>query len=1171
MLLDPADRKDSSSEASDANKSPSNPGNAAFTPPEVPSEKPVTPSFSDAPTFCTSDAAKPSDPPTFSPDAAAFLQELGLGESLTSLASSVAQTLPNVPGYDVIERLGQGGMGVVFRAVDQRLKRHVAVKMIRATQATPLDIARFAAEAVAVAAIRHPNVVQVFGSGRHEGDPFFVMEHLANGPLTQRLAKGPLGCQEAVALISRLATGVHAAHNAGLIHRDIKPGNVLFDEKGVPKLTDFGLAKHGSSTLTHTEAMLGTPAYMAPEQAEGRAKFVGPAADIYALGVILYECIAGRRPFVKEDRWALLREVQFAPPPPPSQFVPTIPRDLELICLKCLEKNPADRYPSAEALAEDLIRFERGEAVSVRPPSVFLRTYRWACRDPKAAGLVAILVLVMAAAMIGWDRQESRLAVEKALLAASEIRHQDELQDELKARQAAEELAQAKGRIAEAFSKARDDAERAKVAADRLTRNHSLLALLDRTRHWSQSRRYGWTWAIADEVEKVDALPLAHPIVIRHMRSVLADVALNADFRVGRVVSSNMIPGAIATSSAGPWLAVAEKRPVSMLTAGVISIIDTVTGRGVRNLTYNPGFVRKESMLDLDTVQHLRFSRDGLRLFAATSGGWIFRFDLARPESNPDLVWNTHGGALRQLEVSADDRRIYALFSKDHALRVFEQSGEAVPLPHARFPVSTLAVHPLHSDLLTTSSVMVRRLDAETLTCRPEVLTRLRSHLHYAVFSRDGRFLIGSSGTTILLMDSESLAVKGEFVDPVLRRASHQERISSLELSPSGEFLASACDGADRNVKVWQVGTERLVGSVVIPGPWPIRLAWSPDSRFLYATGSNETLSFELRSSPIQTLVGEQSELVDRAAFTAGGEGYATLSQTVPTPVPPQSIVTRGWFDTLCPREQVTTPSQWQHAMSFAVRPGQSEVLVASRTGIRLWKPEGAVLATPFASGTMRLTTFDATGQSIWAVKDRTAVAVWNTDAAAGPPRCLWNARSVKSLRGPFSLESLAVGREHAVVGASDGAIHLLDARTLELRSTLGHLGDAATSIAIHPDDKLAVVGTQNGSVSILDLEAGQETATLAAHAGSVTAVAFSHDGRFLVAGSNARSLRLWMRKGSSYEQVLVVESLPAGVRDLRFSPVDDRLMVVLDQERVVRMWDIARLQDHMTSSRLGW
>src|SRR5262249_21433874 len=271
--------------------------------------------------------------------------------------------------YRILSEVGRGGMGVVYRARDTRLNRVVALKMVHGEAAAPRALIRFLAEAEAVAAIKHPHVVQVYECGEANGRPFLALEYLPGGPLAERLkASGQLPPHEVAELLAKVADGVAAAHELGIVHRDLKPSNVLFDEAGSPKVTDFGLARRAAgSEGTQTGAILGTPAYMSPEQAGGRTRFVGPQSDVWSLGVVLYECRVGVRPFAEEGVEDLLGQVTTAAFVPLRAGVRRLPRDLDTVVSRCLGRDPADRYPSAKELADDLGRFVRGEPVAARP------------------------------------------------------------------------------------------------------------------------------------------------------------------------------------------------------------------------------------------------------------------------------------------------------------------------------------------------------------------------------------------------------------------------------------------------------------------------------------------------------------------------------------------------------------------------------------------------------------------------------------------------------------------------------------------------------------------------------------------------------------------------------------------------------------------------------------
>jgi hypothetical protein len=329
-----------------------------------------------------------------------------------------------VPGYEILAELGRGGMGVVYRARQLALGRVVALKMILSgAHAGEAELARFKTEAQAVARLQHPNIVQVFEVGEHGGLPFLSLEFCPGASLEKKLNGTPLAPREAAALVETLGRAMQAAHEKEVIHRDLKPANVLLGEDGTPKITDFGLAKKlDEAGQTATGAVMGTPSYMAPEQAGGRSKDVGPHTDVYALGAILYECLTGRPPFRAATSLDTILQAVSDDPAPPTQLNPKVPCDLETICLKCLEKEPAKRYLSAQALADDLRRFLDGAPIRARRTKVLERAVKWVRRHPAPAGLVAVVVLatLVLVAGGGWYNVRLRDALSEARQAKDE-------------------------------------------------------------------------------------------------------------------------------------------------------------------------------------------------------------------------------------------------------------------------------------------------------------------------------------------------------------------------------------------------------------------------------------------------------------------------------------------------------------------------------------------------------------------------------------------------------------------------------------------------------------------------------------------------------------------------------------------------------------------------------
>ena len=348
-----------------------------------------------------------------------------------------------VPGYDILEELGRGGMGVVYKARHRRLRRLVALKMVLAgAHVGQVGLARFRAEAEAVAKLVHPNIVQIFETGEHEGRPFFSLEYVEGGSLDQHINKSPTSPRGAAQLVETLARTMDVAHQRGIVHRDLKPANILlakldsqssmtrtresdssslpedhWSRSTVPKIADFGLAKRtdDDSSQTQSGAILGTPSYMAPEQAGGKNREIGPAVDIYALGAILYEMLVGRPPFKAGNPIDTVRQVIEQEPVPPRQLEPRVPYDLETICLKCLEKDPARRFGTAALLADDLRRFVEGHPILARPTPAWERAWKWGKRRPAIVALLAVIPMAITGIVlfVFWHNVSlrSRLAV----------------------------------------------------------------------------------------------------------------------------------------------------------------------------------------------------------------------------------------------------------------------------------------------------------------------------------------------------------------------------------------------------------------------------------------------------------------------------------------------------------------------------------------------------------------------------------------------------------------------------------------------------------------------------------------------------------------------------------------------------------------------------------------
>jgi predicted Ser/Thr protein kinase len=357
-------------------------------------------------------------PPTGDPTPRAATPGTGGGDDATLapdrvMASPAAEPSRCFGDYELLDEIARGGMGVVYRARQRSLNRIVALKMILAGQlASDDDIQRFHTEAEAAANLDHPGIVPIYEVGVHRGQHYFSMGYVEGPSLAGRLAHGPLAPREAAQLVKSIAEAVHYAHQQGVIHRDLKPANILLDKSGRPRVTDFGLAKRvsGTSHVTTTGQILGTPSYMPPEQAIGKTDDIGPAADVYALGALLYVLLTGRPPFYAANPLDTLALVLRQEPVAPRQLNAEVPRDLETIVLKCLEKSPLRRYATAQDLADELGRYLAGEPIQARAVSRTERVWRWCRRNPAravAAGAVLASVLVLLVAGAWFNRRLS--------------------------------------------------------------------------------------------------------------------------------------------------------------------------------------------------------------------------------------------------------------------------------------------------------------------------------------------------------------------------------------------------------------------------------------------------------------------------------------------------------------------------------------------------------------------------------------------------------------------------------------------------------------------------------------------------------------------------------------------------------------------------------------------
>jgi tetratricopeptide (TPR) repeat protein len=632
---------------------------------------------------------------------------------------------PVVPGYEILGELGRGGMGVVYQARHLKLNRVVALKMVLAGgHAGPDDLTRFLAEAEAVAALQHPHIVQLHDFGEHDGLPFFTLEFVPGGSLAGKLNGTPLPPQEAARVVEQLARAVQYAHGKGIVHRDLKPANVLLTEGGTPKVTDFGLAKRieVGTGLTATGAILGTPSYMAPEQAGGHGKRVGPAADVYALGAILYECLTGRPPFKAATLAETLLQVLSEEPVSVRQLQPGVVADLETICHRCLQKEPARRYASAAELADDLRRFQAGEPIRARPVGSAERAWRWCRRNPAVAGLLGAVAatLLLGAGVATYFAIQAR--VEAGLARDNERRAETEAQKAKESEQRAEAEAQkAKNSEKHAVEEAHRASESEKQAlglvyAGQIDRAQSYWREGNAEAAQDQLDRCRWDYR-GWEHNYLHTLFHATHLTFRGHTQAGTSVCFSPD---GRRLASASWDGTMKV-----WDAQTGQEQLTLKghTREVFSVCFSPDGRRLASASYD----RTVKVWDAQTGQEqltlkghtglvtsVCFSPDGRRLATASYDQTLKVWDAQTGQEQ--LTLQGHTAFVTSVCFSPDGRRL-ASASSDRTVKVWDaQTGqEQLTLQGHTGPVSSVCFSPDGKRVVAASAQgQVRSWDAQT-------------------------------------------------------------------------------------------------------------------------------------------------------------------------------------------------------------------------------------------------------------------------------------------------------------------------------------------------------------------------------------------------------------------------------------------------------------------------
>ncbi len=1058
-----------------------------------------------------------------------------------------SNSLPQIAGYEILERIGRGGMGVVHKARHLKLNRLVALKMIDGAFPSDEQLARFQSEAEAIALLQHPHIVQIHEVGEAHGHPFLALEYIEGETLADRLAGEPQPPFAAATLISMLARAVQVAHERGVVHRDLKPTNIMLAAPstspswngksrtplpqsesvidnlkakteqlsrsrtprsagpsqsdvarayGVPKITDFGLAKRldDESHLTMTGAIVGTPSYMAPEQAIGKSAAHGPAIDVYSLGAILYEMLTGRPPFKAPTSLETLELVRTADPLPPTHLQPRVPRDLETICLKCLQKEPAARFESMKELADELDRFIHQEPIRTRPVGLGERALKWARRHPSGASLIALSCFMVIALVGVWGVFTQRLREQRREANLARV-------DAEKARDAAKSLqVEAVTARNEALS-AKNDAVRARDEA---------LEEKERTRR----------------VTYAASIQLAHRAWgdgnIERMRSILE--------------GQGCMP-ADGESDLRNWewrfLASLQQTEIKSLTSPILDGPEQhadLAARGFNSVCFTP---------------------DGQKVLATDwlKGRGVHVFDVGTGQL--ERVLDEHEGTVQLAVFSPDGRSLFTAgrFNSNSYLR----DGRT-------FETKSLLNHPQHvygatfspdsKWLFTTCwDKKIRIWDATTGELRRE-WQGSDFAIYSIAISPDGRHMATTGAVGVVKLWSPDPAGIDRPWHEVARFTGHRTQVTGLAFSPDNETFATSCEAGE--IRLWSVRERRLLSPIYEHSKWVYQLQFSPDGRWLLACSDDKTVSLiDPQTFRVARRLRGHSGNVRGVAVSPDGELIATAG--LDRQIKIWDAVRRA--DEF---EELAGPPHRKNDM--LVMPDGKLLATACRDGqIYLWDMQSRTVVRSLPMSNIEVGWLGVSPDGRWlaavAHESTPVIKVWDTRTWKVAHELAGHSWNVISLT--FSPDS-----QWLASASYDSTVRLWNMQTGQMEPPISGLVGRAIATAWMPDGKRLLIGGQYEDLVEWDIQERRVTRRFGGHALGIVSMLLFDEGRRVAVVTNETQVRIWNLETERTEHTMPGQGGP--ITRMAVSADNERLFTS-SYDNTLRVWDTRTGYELMT------